>query len=220
MTRPRPKLFSHEDYLPEGALTISVKPLDGIDMGNLTEIVEEMLRVLYNGTEWSEDPHLKDTPERVAEAWKEMLVPQKWRFNVFDNVDGADQMVSQCHIPFYSMCAHHMLPFFGEAHVAYIPSPQGQIVGLSKLARVVRHFSRALTLQERISEQVVTFLDKHLDPQGAACVIDARHLCEEMRGVKAAGAITRTTKLTGFFFDDEKARAELFSKIDAGRPAL
>ena len=106
-------------------------------------------------------------------------------------------MVMEKEIPFYSMCAHHLVPFYGHAHVAYIPDER--IVGLSKLPRILEFYAKRPQLQERLTEQVVTFLEEELSPQGAMVVIEARHLCVEMRGVKKPGAVTVTSAIRGSF---------------------
>jgi GTP cyclohydrolase I len=106
-------------------------------------------------------------------------------------------MVMETQIPFYSMCSHHLVPFYGHAHVGYVPD--GRIVGLSKLARIVEFYAKRPQLQERLTEQVVTFLEEKLTPQGAIVVIEARHLCVEMRGVKKPGALTVTSAIRGIF---------------------
>jgi GTP cyclohydrolase I len=102
-------------------------------------------------------------------------------------------------IPFYSMCAHHLVPFFGKAHIAYIP--EQRIIGLSKFARILDFYARRPQLQERLTEQVVRYFEEELEPRGAMVVIEARHLCVEMRGVKKAGAMTVTSALRGAFHD-------------------
>ena len=110
-------------------------------------------------------------------------------------------MVMEKNIPFYSMCAHHLVPFYGHAHMAYIPNDR--IMGLSKFARVLEFYAKRPQLQERLTEQVVTFLKDTLNPQGAMVVIEARHLCVEMRGIKKPGAVTVTSAIRGTFHKKE-----------------
>jgi GTP cyclohydrolase I len=110
-------------------------------------------------------------------------------------------MVMEKEIPFYSLCAHHLVPFYGHAHVAYIP--RDRIIGLSKLARTVEFYAKRPQLQERLTEQVVSFLQDRLDPLGTMVVVEARHLCVEMRGVKKPGAITVTSAIRGSFYRKE-----------------
>jgi GTP cyclohydrolase I len=134
----------------------------------------------------------------------------QWNFTTFDS-EGYDQMIVQTNIPFYSLCEHHIAPFFGEGHIAYIPD--GKIVGLSKLARTLDEFSRRLQNQERITQQVAEFLVDKLNPKGVAVVIKAKHLCMEMRGVKKHDTYTTTSKMVGVFEDDINARNEFLKLI-------
>ena len=115
----------------------------------------------------------------------------------FPNDEGYRAMVMEKEIPFYSMCAHHLVPFYGHAHIAYIP--RERILGLSKFARILEFYAKRPQLQERLTEQVVRYLEEKLNPLGAMVVIEARHLCVEMRGVKKPGALTVTSALRGIF---------------------
>lgn len=148
---------------------------------------------------------LIETPKRVMKFYKEFLNPPKYNFTVFDS-EGYDEMIVQKDIPFFSLCEHHMAPFFGTATVAYIPN--GKIVGLSKLARTVDLYSRKLQNQERITHQIAERLEKELNPKGVAVTISARHLCMEMRGIKTHDVFTKTSKLVGAFKDEHDTRAE------------
>lgn len=139
---------------------------------------------------------LLDTPRRWAEYLISVTTPKDFKFTTFD-AEGYDQMVVQKNIPFYSMCEHHLAPFFGVATVAYIPNKK--IVGLSKLARAVEHFASRLQNQERITEEVAKFLYERLQPKGVGVMLRARHLCMEMRGVKKPGTETATCSLLGCF---------------------
>lgn len=162
-----------------------------------------------------EDPTregLVDTPKRVLKFYKEFLSPPEFNFTVFDG-ESYDEMIIQKNIPFFSLCEHHIAPFFGYAHVAYIPN--GKIVGLSKLARTVEYYSRRLQNQERITNQVAERLQEELNPLGVAVTISARHFCMEMRGVKTHDVHTTTTKLLGFFKDRQDARQEYMDNINA-----
>ena len=156
---------------------------------------------------------LIETPERVEKFYKEFFKPKKFKFTVFDS-EHYDELILQKDIPFFSLCEHHMLPFFGKAYVAYIPN--GHIVGLSKLARAVDLYSRRLQNQERLTSQVAERIAKELDPKGVAVVIKARHLCMEMRGIKTHDTYTVTSKLMGAFKDEPEARAEIMSLINEG----
>jgi GTP cyclohydrolase I len=150
-----------------------------------------------------EDPNFAETPERVAKMYLEMFHGLREgvepKITAFPNDEGYHHMVIEKEIPFYSMCAHHFVPFYGHAHIAYIP--ESTIVGLSKLPRILEFYGKRPQLQERLTEQVAEFLWSKLKPQGVMVVIEARHLCVEMRGVKKPGALTTTSALRGCFAD-------------------
>lgn len=147
------------------------------------------------------DPNLAETDQRVAKMYLEMFAGLELgaepKVTTFPNDEGYSHMVMEKQIPFYSMCAHHLVPFYGHAHIAYIP--RDRILGLSKFSRILEFYAKRPQLQERITEQVVSYLDDKLQPQGAMVVIEARHLCVEMRGVKKPGAVTVTSALRGIF---------------------
>ncbi len=147
------------------------------------------------------DPNLAETDLRVAKMYMEMFhglaEGAEPKVTTFPNEEGYSHMVMEKQIPFYSMCAHHLVPFYGHAHIAYIPNDR--IIGLSKFARILEFYAKRPQLQERLTEQVVTYLEQSLQPQGAMVVIEARHLCVEMRGVKKPGALTVTSALRGIF---------------------
>ena len=149
------------------------------------------------------DPNLTDTPERVAKMYLEMFgglaEGAQPDITFFPNDERYSAMVIEKDIPFYSMCSHHFVPFYGHAHIAYIP--KDQIVGLSKMPRILEFYARRPQLQERLTEQVAGFLADKLCPQGVMVVIEARHLCVEMRGVKKPGALTVTSAIRGIFFN-------------------
>jgi len=148
-----------------------------------------------------DDPNLSDTDQRVARLYLEMFAGltagEKPRMTTFPNDENYKHMVMEKDIPFYSMCAHHLVPFYGHAHIAYIP--QDRIIGLSKFSRVLEFYAKRPQLQERLTEQVVNCLTEHLNPMGTMVVIEARHLCVEMRGVKKPGAVTVTSAIRGTF---------------------
>ena len=169
--------------------------------------------------EIGEDPSregLKQTPERIVKSWKELYAgynQDPGKIMTTFNANGYDQIILLKDIELYSMCEHHMLPFFGKAHVAYIPHPEKKIVGISKLARLVDIYARRLQIQERIGEQVTSALMELLEPQGAACIIEATHMCMRMRGVAKQQSIMCTSSLKGAFFTSAGARIELMSLI-------
>lgn len=148
-----------------------------------------------------DDPNLSETHERVAKMYLEMFNGLRSgaepRVTTFPNDEGYEHMVMERDIPFYSMCSHHFVPFYGHAHIAYVPGDQ--ILGLSKFSRILEFYAKRPQLQERLTEQVVEFLVTKLAPRGAMVVIEARHLCVEMRGVKKAGALTVTSAIRGLF---------------------
>jgi GTP cyclohydrolase IA len=147
------------------------------------------------------EPNLAETDVRVAKMYLEMFhgleEGAEPKVTTFPNDEGYSHMVMEKQIPFYSMCAHHLVPFYGHAHIAYIPSER--ILGLSKFARILEFYAKRPQLQERLTEQVVGYLEAKLEPLGAMVVIEARHLCVEMRGVKKPGALTVTSALRGIF---------------------
>ena len=160
------------------------------------------------------DPNFEETPRRVAKMYLEMfhglLEGAEPKVTTFPNEGDYHHMVIEREIPFYSMCAHHFVPFYGHAHIAYIP--ESRIVGLSKLPRILEFYAKRPQLQERLTEQVAEFLWAKLRPQGVMVVIEARHLCVEMRGVKKPGALTTTSALRGCFAD-RKVREEFLALL-------
>jgi GTP cyclohydrolase I len=162
------------------------------------------------------DPHLAGTDRRVARAYRELfagLYAAPPDLRTFPNTEGYSDAVFMTDIPFHSLCAHHLLPFFGVAHLAYVP--EDRIVGLSKLVRAVDHCARRPQVQERLTEDIVALLEEKLRPAGAMAVLEARHFCMEMRGVARAGALTTTSAARGSFVEP-KARQEFLALV-AGR---
>ncbi|MFZ1995325.1 MAG: GTP cyclohydrolase I FolE [Solirubrobacteraceae bacterium] len=157
---------------------------------------------------------LRETPRRVAAAYAELLTPEPFNLTTFPNDEGYDELVLVRDIPFQSLCMHHLLPFHGVAHVAYLPAER--IIGLSKLARVVEHYSRDLQVQERLTKQVAACISDELQPKGVGVVLEAEHLCMSMRGVQKAGARTVTSALHGLVRDDPRTREEFLS-LTGGR---
>jgi GTP cyclohydrolase I len=169
-------------------------------------------------TSVGEDPDrdgLKDTPARVARMYEEIL--QGYHTDPTTLINGAlfevayDEMVVVKDIEYYSLCEHHLLPFYGVAHVAYIP--RGKVIGLSKIPRIVDLFARRLQVQERMTRQIADFLSEALHPQGVAVVVEGAHLCSMMRGVKKANARMVTSAVLGRFKSDARTRSEFFEHI-------
>jgi len=159
------------------------------------------------------DPDLKGTERRVARAYRELfagLYAAAPDLRTFPNTEGYSEMVAVTDIPFHSLCAHHMLPFFGRAHVAYLPKER--LVGLSKLARVVDFYARRPQSQEKLTQQIIGLLEKRLSPLGAMVIIQARHFCIEMRGVAKPGTMTTTSAIRGAF-DDQRTRQEFLGLL-------
>ena len=162
---------------------------------------------------------LERTPERVADMYAEIFagIPRDASEEmdvVFDAEH--DEMIMIRDIPLFSVCEHHLVPFMGQAHVAYIPNKQGQITGLSKIARVVDVLSKRPQVQERLTTQIADAIEKALDPRGVLVVIEAEHLCMTMRGVKKPGAQTVTSAIRGIFRKNEATRAEAMGLIGRG----
>jgi GTP cyclohydrolase IA len=157
---------------------------------------------------------VRETPRRMAAAYAELLTPQPFNLTTFPNDEGYDELVLVREIPFQSLCMHHMLPFHGVAHVAYLPAER--ILGLSKLARVVELLSRDLQLQERLTTQIADWLQERLEPKGVGVVLEAEHLCMSLRGVQTQGAKTVTSALHGVVRDDSRTRDEFLSLTRRG----
>jgi GTP cyclohydrolase I len=153
--------------------------------------------------------HLSDTPRRVARSYAELLTPQEFDLTTFPNDEGYDELVLAKSIPVQSLCEHHLLPFYGTAHIGYLPGER--ILGLSKLARVVDLFARDVQVQERLTQQVADRLQEHLAPKGVGVVIEAEHLCMSLRGVRATGSRTVTSALHGLLREDARSRQEFFA---------
>jgi len=181
----------------------------------MEELIRELLKML------GEDPSregLEKTPQRVAESMK--FLTSGYRENIKEVLKGAifeeeyDEMVIVKDISLYSLCEHHMLPFFGKCHVAYIP--KGKIIGISKIPRVVEIFARRLQVQERLTNQIAHTLMEYLDPYGVAVTIEATHLCMAMRGVRKRDAVIITSAMLGAFRTDSKTRMEFLNLIRLG----
>lgn len=160
--------------------------------------------------------HLTDTPRRVADALIELTTPEDFDLTTFANDERYDDMVVSVGIPIHSLCEHHMLPFVGVAHIGYLPGER--ILGISKLARVAKMFAHDLQVQERLTAQIADWLDENLQPRGVGVVIEAEHMCESLRGVKAAGVRTVTSALRGLMRSDLRTREEFLALArNAGR---
>jgi len=181
-------------------------------MRNIESLTKSLLKEL------GEDPKregLIKTPLRVAKAWE--YLSQGYNQNVEKLINNAifsenyDQMVVVKDIEFYSMCEHHLLPFFGHAHIAYIPN--GKIIGLSKIPRLVDMFARRLQVQERMTQEIANSLNDALNPSGVAIIIEAQHMCMQMRGVEKKKSYMSTSSMVGIFRSDNKTRKEFLDLI-------
>ena len=172
--------------------------------------------ILENIGEQPEREGLLRTPERVARMFNELtegyhIDPEKMINGALFDVD-YDEMVIVKDIDFYSLCEHHLLPFYGQAHVAYIPN--GKVIGLSKIPRIVEMFARRLQIQEQMTSQIAEFLQETLDPQGVAVVVEGAHMCAMMRGVKKENTKMTTSKMTGVFKEDQKIKSDFIQLLN------
>ena len=185
-----------------------------IDTERIVKAVKEILSAIGEDIERE---GLKGTPERVAGMYAELLAgmreePEKHISTIF--TEKYDEIVLLRDIPFYSICEHHLMPFIGSAHVAYLPS--GAVLGVSKLARIVDCFARRLQVQERLTDQIADFLMNSLQPQGVAVVLEASHSCMTIRGIKKPGSVMVTSALRGIFKKDPRSRNEVMSLMRNG----
>jgi GTP cyclohydrolase I len=186
---------------------------ENLDKDKIKKIINELL------IEIGENPNregLYNTPKRVAEAYEFLLSGYKLDIEkVLNNAifsEKYDEMVLVKNIDFYSLCEHHLLPFYGKIHIAYIPN--GKIVGLSKIPRIVEVFARRLQVQERMTQQIADTLDKYLEPVGVGVVSEAYHMCMMMRGVEKQNSSATTSAMHGIFKSDEKTRNEFLNLIN------
>jgi GTP cyclohydrolase I len=185
----------------------------GTDPNSGMESLAQMLLAELPGWKDLPDEHKRDTPKRFVKMLLQMTdaSSEEFDFTVFPN-EGIDEMVVLSPIPFYTLCAHHVVPFYGVASIAYIPDDH--IAGLSKFARTVKLLSKGLHVQEELTTEIAEYLEKHLDPKGVAVVMRGEHMCMSMRGVQQPGVVTTTSKMTGVFLDPTKgAREEFLSLI-------
>ncbi len=198
-------------------MTTGASPHKGVDKGRIEKAVREILEAI------GEDPDrdgLVRTPERVADMYEEIfrgLAEDPAEHLAVTFAAEHDEMIMVKDIPLYSVCEHHLAPFVGKAHVAYIPNATGDITGLSKLTRLVDSYARRLQVQERLTSQIADQLDEKLEPRGVLVVIEAEHLCMSMRGVQKPGTTTVTSAVRGLFRDNPSTRAEAMAFIHGGR---
>ncbi len=188
--------------------------------GSAAAIEQAVRDILVEIGEDPDRPGLAATPGRVHRMYAELTAgyhvdPVRLVNGAVFDVDYSEMVVVK-DIPFYSLCEHHLLPFFGSAAVAYIP--RGRVIGLSKIPRIVEMFARRLQVQERMTQQIADFLMETVDPMGVGVVLEATHLCAVMRGVKTSGAVMTTSAVLGVFRRRDRTRAEFFSHLDRRPP--
>lgn len=179
---------------------------------NEIDTFREFLNIIW--PEYINDMHMEDTPRRVIEMYKEFFHPPKPKITLFEA--DSNEMVTLHNIPFYSMCSHHMLPIVGQAHVGYIPN--GQIIGLSKIPRIVKYTAQRPQVQERLTTDIADYLfdvfDEQYKPSGIGVVLSGIHFCMEMRGVGVPGVKTITSALRGSFKDNPSQRTEFLAFVE------
>jgi GTP cyclohydrolase IA len=190
-------------------------PVQPMGRAQITAIEQAVETILVNIGEDAQREGLRRTPERIARMYGELtggyhIDPAALINDALFEVEYSE-MVLVKDIDFYSLCEHHMLPFFGQAHVAYIPN--GKVIGLSKIPRIVEMFARRLQVQERMTTQIAGFIEEVLNPQGVAVVVEGIHMCSVMRGVKKANARMVTSTVTGLFRRNSKTRAEFMEHL-------
>lgn len=173
-----------------------------------TQAVESAVKTIIAQFDDVDRVGLRDTPSRVVRMYQELLTPVPFNFTTFPS-EGYDEMVVQSGIEFFSLCEHHLVPFFGTVAIGYVPN--GKLVGLSKLSRTVEYFARRLQVQERMTHQIACFLFEQLQPKGVGVIVRARHLCQEMRGIKKQGVETTTSALKGVMLHKQTTREEFLS---------
>jgi len=209
-----------ETEMGESELADEIEGTAALDDHGGNGRVEAAVREIL--VEIGEDPSregLVRTPERVHRMYAELTAgyhvdPERLINQAVFDVDYSEMVVVK-DVPFYSLCEHHLLPFFGAAHVAYVPD--GRVIGLSKIPRIVEMYARRLQVQERMTQQIADFLMERLAPKGVGVVVEGSHLCAVMRGVRKPGTVMTTAAVLGLFRRNDKTRAEFFAHLD--RPA-
>lgn len=174
------------------------------------QLVAELLRRF--GVDATSE-HMKDTPKRFIQMMTELTTHEPFNFTTFEAT--SDEMVTLSPIPFYTLCAHHVVPFYGKAHIGYVP--EGRIAGLSKFGRLVKNMARGLWVQEELTAAIANALESELQPRGVAVILEGEHMCMSMRGVQMPGVVTRTASMRGVFADhDRTAKMEFLAAIRTG----
>ena len=206
---------AHDELESASTIMPGLGKLEGVSYSSDPQIEAAVRTILSGLGEQPDREGLLKTPARVARMYAELTagyhVDPVALINDAIFTVSYDEMVLVKHIDFYSLCEHHLLPFMGHVHVAYLP--HGKVVGLSKIPRIVEMFARRLQVQERMTVQIADFINEHLDPTGVAVVVEGTHLCAVMRGVKTSNARMITSAMRGVFRDDQKTRAEFMAHI-------
>lgn len=220
MTMPLALAADEEEPLDEEPLEpprpragrVPIRPAPRMfDLDAAEHAARQFLLALGFDPDAPDNPDLARTPLRFAAAYAELLSPQPFDFTTFANDEGYDEMVLVRDIPVQSLCEHHLLPFTGTAHVAYLPADR--VVGLSKIPRMVDHYARRPQTQERLTVQIADALAAHLQPRGVGVLIEATHSCMTLRGARAGGAATKTSAVRGALREDARSRAEFFALV-------
>jgi len=214
------EIGEHEDFASPGGVDTPQLAQPPLPVAGTNGRIESAVREIL--LEIGEDPDregLRATPDRMHRMYHELTAgyhvdPERMINRAVFEVDYSEMVVVR-DIPFYSLCEHHLLPFFGAAHVAYVPD--GRVIGLSKIPRIVEMYARRLQVQERLTQQIADFLMERLAPKGVGVVIEGSHLCAVMRGVRKPGTVMTTSAVLGLFRRNDKTRAEFFAHLE--RPA-
>lgn len=207
-----------DGILDHKRLAEAAKPSEPVERPSLAEAEKAVRTLLAYAGENADREGLTETPARVLRAYEQLFAgysadPKEILSKTFSEVGGYNDIVLVKDIPFYSHCEHHMVPFFGKAHIAYLPH-EG-VVGLSKLARLTEAYARRFQTQENLTAQIIDAINEHLNPRGAAVMLEAEHMCMTMRGVQAHGAMTVTQRFTGVFAEEGPERRRFFELIRA-----
>lgn len=190
------------------ATTIELEEKQAFDLDKAERAIKMLLEAFHIQTDCED---LKETPKRAAATYAELFSRQSFNLSTFPNIHQYDELVMVRSIRFHSVCAHHLLPFFGVAHIGYLP--QDRIVGLSTLARLIEYFARRPQMQENLTAEIADWLHEHLKPKGVGVILEAEHLCMSIRGVKAAGAKIVTSVLKGCVRENPRTRQEFLSLL-------
>jgi GTP cyclohydrolase I len=210
MTMPAVDESDAQDMRSEAPRPVRIEAApQPVDLAAAEQAARLFLKALGVDPDAPDAPDLARTPRRFAKAYAELMSPEPFDFTTFANTEGYDELVVIRDIPVQSLCEHHLLPFTGVAHVAYLPGDR--VVGLSKIPRMVDHYARRPQTQERLTVQIADALAARLQPRGIGVVVEATHTCMTLRGARATGSKTSTSALRGLLREDARSRAEFFA---------